>query len=204
MRIAWERVSFALPAPPAGTAVRVIGVIPDQIITRSLRMEPRVEAGQIVADVSRDLLKIAVVERHHASGNVGVGLVQGMGLRRGAIASSVAHDSHNIVVVGVDDRSMHRAVRAVAEMGGGQAVADGEEVLERLPLPIAGLISDQPLERVQEAGEAVRRAAQTLGCTLSDPAMTLSFLALPVIPALKITDMGLVDVERFALVPLWD
>ncbi|MGQ9668021.1 MAG: adenine deaminase, partial [Anaerolineae bacterium] len=204
MRIAWERVSFALPAPPAGTAVRVIGIVPDQIITRSLRLEPKVEAGQITADVSRDMLKIAVVERHHATGNVGVGLVQGMGLKRGAIASSVAHDSHNIVVVGADDRSMRRAVRGVAEMGGGQVVADEEEVLARLPLPIAGLISGQPLEAVQEAGEAVRRAARALGCALSDPVMTLSFLALPVIPALKITDKGLVDVERFAIVPLWD
>lgn len=204
MRIAWDKISFALPAPPAGIPVRVIGIIPDQIITRSLRLEPKVEAGQIAADTARDLLKIAVVERHHATGSVGVGLVQGMGLQRGAIASSVAHDSHNIVVVGADDLSMRRAVREVAEMGGGQAVADGERVLARLALPIAGLISDQPLEAVQEAGEAVRRAAHALGCPLPDPAMTLSFLALPVIPALKITDKGLVDVERFTLVPLWD
>ena len=182
---------------------RVIGVVPGQVVTEDLRLEPAVVDGQVVADPARDLAKIAVIERHHSSGNLGLGLVKGIGLRRGAIASSVAHDSHNVIVVGVADADMRAAVAAVAGMGGGQvAVADGQ-VQAACPLPIAGLMSDRPLEQVRDQVAALTKAAQALGSTLPDPFMTLSFLALPVIPALKLTDKGLVDVIRFQLVPLF-
>ena len=144
------------------------------------------------------------IERHKGTGNVGVGFVKGFGMKRGALASSVAHDSHNIVVVGTSDQEMLRAIKAVEEMAGGQAVVDGDDVLARLPLPIAGLLSDQPLETVREQVDAVISASHALGGVLPDPLMTMSFLALAVIPSLKITDRGLVDVDQFALVPLWE
>jgi adenine deaminase len=182
---------------------RVIGVIPDQVVTRELRIEPTTQDGQVVADPERDLLKIAVVERHHRTGNVGLGLVAGVGLKRGAIASSVAHDSHNLVVIGASDDEMRAAVAAIVEMGGGQVVVAGGEVQAACPLPIAGLMSDQPLEAVAAQVEALTKAARALGCTLPDPLMTMSFLALAVIPSLKLTDRGLVDVGRFDFVPLF-
>jgi adenine deaminase len=146
---------------------------------------------------------MAVVERHHGTGNIGLGLVQGFGLRCGALATSVAHDSHNIAVVGVSDGDMLAAVRAVAEMGGGLvALADGR-VQARLPLPVAGLLSEARLEEVQEGLESCIAAARGLGCRLTDPFMTLSFLCLPVIPELKLTDRGLVDVGEFRLVEMF-
>jgi len=134
---------------------------------------------------------------------VGLGFVKGFGLRKGAIASSVAHDSHNIAVVGANDADMRAAVKAVAEMGGGQVVVADGQVKARLPLPIAGLMSDQPLEEVRDRIEALTTAARELGCALPDPLITMSFLALPVIPSLRLTDKGLVDVEQFAIVPLF-
>ncbi len=194
-------LDFTIPAGQ-GTA-RTIGVIAGQVITEELHLEPKAENGQVVSDPARDLLKIAVVERHVGSGNVGVGLVTGIGLRQGAIASSVAHDSHNIIVVGASDSEMRAAVAAIAEMGGGQVVVAGSQVQAACPLPIAGLMSDQPLETVRDQIEQVTGAAQALGCTLPDPLMTMSFLALPVIPSLKLTDRGLVDVNRFDFVPLF-
>jgi adenine deaminase len=182
---------------------RVIGVIPEQVVTEELRLEPTIEDGYVVSDPARDLLKIAVVERHHRTGNVGLGLVQGVGLKRGAIASSVAHDSHNLVVIGTSDEEMKAAVAAVAEMGGGQVVMVEGQVQAACPLPIAGLMSDQPLETVAAQVESLTRASRALGCTLPDPLMTMSFLALAVIPSLKLTDLGLVDVGRFEIVPLF-
>jgi adenine deaminase len=146
---------------------------------------------------------MAVIERHLATGNVGKGLVRGMGLKRGAIASTVAHDHHNIVVVGVDDQSMMTAVRAIAATQGGMAAAEGETILAQLPLPIAGLMSNQPIEKVRDQMAEIIRAAHQLGSTLHDPFMAMSFLALPVIPALKLTDYGLVDVDKFQTVPLF-
>ncbi len=160
-------------------------------------------AGLVQADLERDLLKLAVVERHRGTGNVGLGLVQGFGLQRGALASSVAHDSHNIIVVGADDHDMWTAVRHLTEIGGGLAVAVAGEIVADLPLPIAGLMSPQPVAAVASRHAAVTQAGRELGSTLPDPFMALSFLALPVIPALKLTDRGLVDVDRFDLVPLF-
>ncbi|HNS52490.1 MAG TPA: adenine deaminase [Anaerolineae bacterium] len=196
-----QAVSFAIPAGEG--PARVIGVIPGQIVTEHLRIQPSARDGLVVADPERDILKMAVVERHQGTGNVGLGLVKGVGLRRGAIASSVAHDSHNLIVIGASDADMRAAIAAVARMGGGQvAVADGQ-LHAACPLPIAGLISDRPLEEVSSQGAALTQAAHDLGCTLPDPLMTMSFLALPVIPALKLTDRGLVDVARFDFVPLF-
>ena len=189
---------------PAGEGpARAIGIIVGQVVTEALRLEPTTRDGQIISDPSRDLLKIAVVERHHHTGNVGLGLVKGMGLKRGAIASSVAHDSHNNVVIGANDDEMRSAVAAVADMGGGQVVLVEGAVQAACPLPIAGLMSDQPLEMVRDQVAALSEAAHRLGCTLADPLMTMSFLALPVIPALKLTDKGLVDVNKFDFVPLF-
>ncbi|HSR31150.1 MAG TPA: adenine deaminase, partial [Anaerolineae bacterium] len=184
-------------------SARVIGTIPDQVVTEDLRLIPTIENGRVVSDPGRDLLKIAVIERHHGTGNVGLGLVKGIGLKQGAIASSVAHDSHNLVVVGASDEGMRVAVAAIAEMGGGLVVVEGGQVRAACPLPIAGLISDHSVEEVRDQVEALTEAAHALGCTLPDPFMTLSFLALPVIPSLKLTDKGLVDVSKFDLVPLF-
>jgi adenine deaminase len=192
---------FAIPAK--GGRIRVIGVIPGQVITKSLVEEATVEGGLAVADVERDLLKIAVVERHRGTGNVGLGFARGFGLKRGAIASSVAHDSHNIVVVGCSDGEMARAAQEIAQMGGGQVVVSGDEVVAALPLPIAGLMSDLPLEKVRDGVERLTAATQELGCPLESPFMALSFLALVVIPELKLSDQGLVDVEAFDFTPLF-
>jgi adenine deaminase len=188
--------------PWDGGDARVIGVIPGQIVTDGLTATPPARAGEALPDAAQDLAKIAVVERHLGTGRVGLGFVRGFGLQRGAIASTVAHDAHNVVVVGMNDASMAAAVRRLANRGGGIVVVDGAEVLAELPLPVAGLLSDEPLERVVDAAHALERAAQELGCTLEAPFQHLSFLALSVIPSLKITDRGLVDVDTFELVPL--
>ena len=185
-----------------GTKARVIGLIPDQVVTRSLVEEPTVRDGEAIADPTRDLAKIAVVERHLGTGRIGLGFVHGLGLQRGALGSTVAHDAHNLVVVGVDDADMARAVERLAEIGGGIVAVDSGEVLAELPLPVGGLLSDLPLAEVVERSRACTEAAERLGCTGSTPFLTMSFLALSVIPSLKITDQGLVDVDRFELVPL--
>jgi adenine deaminase len=195
------RVDLTIPAQAA--RVRVIGAIENQLITNHLVMDAKRDDGRLVADPGRDLLKMVVIERHHGSGNVGRGFVTGVGLKRGAIAGTVAHDHHNLVVIGVDDRSMLAAARAVAEAGGGQAAADGDKVLALLPLPIAGLMSDRPIEQVRAGMDELLGAAKQLGSTLHDPFMAMSFLALEVIPKLKLTDVGLVDVEKFEVVPLF-
>jgi adenine deaminase len=188
--------------PWSGGDAHVIGIVPGQIVTDSLVAAPLARTGEALADPERDLAKIAVVERHLGTGRVGLGFVRGFGLRRGAIASTVAHDAHNVVVVGMNDASMAAAVRRLANRGGGIVVVDGAEVLAELPLPVAGLLSDAPLEEVVEQSHALAAAARELGCTLEAPFQHLSFLALSVIPSLKITDLGLVDVDAFQLVEL--
>lgn len=192
---------FELPA--AGPIARVIGVVPGQLVTESLTAAVTVVDGRAVADPARDLLKIAVIDRHHASEKVALGFVSGFGLKRGALATSVAHDSHNIIVVGCSSAEMAKAAVAVVKAGGGMAVVEGDDTKALLKLPIAGLMSPLPLQEVAAANRALCAAAAALGCGLPDPFMTLSFLALPVIPALKLTDKGLVDVAKFALVPLF-
>ena len=201
VHVEWERLSFAIPAQ--GERVRVIGIVPDQVITERLVELVEVVDGLAVADPERDLLKLAVIERHRGSGRVGLGFVRGLGLRRGALAGSVGHDAHNLIVAGCDDASMMAAARAVGELGGGLVAAAGEKVLASVPLSIAGLMSDQPVETVRSQMERLVEAARGLGSSLHDPFMTLGFLALEVIPALKLTDQGLVDVDKFDFVPLW-
>ncbi len=201
VQIDWSRVSFGVRA--TGSRMRVIGAVPDQLVTRHDMVAPAVRDGEAVADPGRDLLKMAVIERHGRSGGVGLGFVSGIGLRRGAIAGTVAHDHHNLVVIGADDRSMMTAARAVADVGGGQAVAVGEVVKAVLSLPIAGLMADRPITEVRQETETLVSAARDLGSALHDPFMAMSFLALEVIPSLKLTDRGLVDVDRFAHVPLF-
>jgi adenine deaminase len=154
-------------------------------------------------NIKEDILKIVVVERHKATGNIGIGFVQGFGIKKGAIGSSVAHDSHNLVIVGTNDQDILKAAEAIQTMRGGLvAVLDGR-VLASLPLPIAGLMSEASVAQVNLELETLHRAAKTLGCKIPGPFMTLSFLSLPVIPELKITDKGLVDVNQFKLVPLF-
>ena len=193
--------SFRIPHP--GRKARVIVLIPGQITTRMVYEAVRAMGGFVVSDVESDILKLCVVERHSASGHVGLALVRGFGLRRGAIASSVAHDSHNVIVVGVSDGEIFKAVETVRVMGGGLAVISGDEVLARTPLEIGGLMSRQPLESLVEQLRKIKEAAFHLGCGLEEPFMTLSFLALPVVPELKVTDLGLVDVGRFEIVSLF-
>ena len=184
---------LALAASAAET-FPVIEIIPGQIVTGRSDERPSRSNGTIVADPGRDLLKLVVVERHHATGNIGKGLVKGFGLKRGALVTSVAHDSHNIVVVGVSDDDIYAAIEEVERNQGGLAVAADGKILASLPLPIAGLLSQEPLEEVASSIEEVERRARDLGCTVPSPFSILSFLALPVIPELKLTDMGLVDV----------
>jgi len=204
--------SFALPAaglPAAGPAVStqgvlypVIEVVPGQIVTGYRIEEVQVEDSHIAADPKRDILKLAVVERHRGTGNVAVGLVSGFGLRRGAIASSYAHDSHNIVVVGASDEDMLRAAVQVASLQGGLVVAVDGRVVASLPLPVAGLMSPRPIDEVVRDFDAVEEAARSLGASVPAPFAVLSFLALPVVPTLKLTDRGLVDAEKGQFVDL--
>ena len=185
-----------LALPEIDGRARVIGVVPGQIVTDALTEEPP------FPDPERDIAKIAVIERHHGTGRVGLGLVRGFGLRAGAIATTISHDAHNIVVIGADDDDMARAVTRLAELSGGEVVVEDLGVRAELPLPVAGLLSDAPLEDVLEASRACVEATRRLGCELDAPFQLMSFLALSVIPSLKITDRGLVDVDRFELVNL--
>jgi adenine deaminase len=177
--------------PPPGGKVRVIGLVPDQVVTDLLEQK-----------VDDELAKIAVVERHLGTGRIGRGFVSGTGLQRGALASTVAHDAHNIIVVGMNDDDMARAVTRLGELGGGIVVVDNGEVNAELPLPVAGLLADAPLQEVIDKSLACNDAARALGWSGATPFLTLSFLGLSVIPSLKITDRGLVDVDRFEIVPL--
>jgi adenine deaminase len=187
---------------PGDGAVRIIGVEAGQIITRALVGRPSLRDGRYEADAERDLAKAAVIERHRGTGRIGLGFVSGFTLRRGALASTHAHDAHNLVVVGMSDEDMAVAARRLAERGGGQiAVADGR-VLAELPCPIGGLLSDRPAQEIGEAARRLEGVARDLGVTMPSPFMALSFLALSVVPELKLTDLGLVDTVNFRLVPL--
>lgn len=191
--------SFRLAAPNG--EVPVIGILPGRIITARREAAPLARDGAAVADPARDLCKVAVVERHGRNGNLAVGFIQGFGLQRGAIASTVAHDHHNIAVVGVEEADMALAVNRLAEIEGGFVVAAGGRILAELALPVAGLMSLAPFEEVRDALVALRAAARAIGGTLEEPFLQLAFVALPVIPHLKITDRGMVDVDRFELIP---
>ncbi len=184
------------------TRLNVIEIVPQQIVTRKITVPPRVEGGLIVADPARDILKLVVVERHRATGNVGVGFVRGFKLKAGALGSTVAHDAHNVVVVGVSDPDITLAIEELARMQGGLVAVVEGKVKAALPLPIAGLVSDQPLETVIQHVAALNQAATALGCELDAPFMTLSFLSLSPIPELKLTDQGLIDAVKMCVTGL--
>jgi len=188
--------------PGNGSEVRVIDIVPDQIVTRRSTAEATVVDGEAVADPTRDLLKLAVIERHSGSGRIGIGFVRGFGLKLGALGGTVAHDAHNIIVAGADDDSMRQAVDLILEMRGGLVAVAGREVAT-LPLSIAGLMSEEPIEIVADQLRRLLTTARRMGCPLTDPFTTLSFLALTVIPELKLTDRGLLDVTAGRLVPLF-
>ena len=193
-------IDFRIPAK--GKRIRVIGAVRDQLLTEHRILDARIDGDSAVSDVSRDILKMAVINRHGGP-SIGLGFIQGVGLRRGAIAGTVAHDHHNLVIIGCDDISMHTAARAVAASAGGLAAAAGEKILASLGLPFAGLMSDRPIAQVRDAYAALLAAAAELGSALHDPYMAMSFMALEVIPSLKLTDKGLVDVDAFGLVDLF-
>jgi len=178
---------------PNGKKIKVIEIVPEQIVTKTAIVSPKVENGEIVADTARDILKMVVIERHRATGNVGVGFVRGFKLKSGAIASTVAHDAHNVIVAGTNDADILLAIRELERLQGGQVAVANGKVKAELPLPIAGLVTDQPLPRAMKLIDDLNAAAHALGCDLAAPFMTLSFLALSPIPSLKLTDQGLID-----------
>jgi adenine deaminase len=186
---------------PAGRdRVPVIGVTPGRIITERLEFAMEARDGALASDLRQDVVKVAVIARHGKNENIGRAFVHGFGLKRGAIAASVGHDSHNIIVVGADDADMAAAVNRVIALKGGFVVAEGGAIRAELALPLAGLMSLQPFETVRADLVALRQAAKALGCALPEPFLQVAFLPLPVIPHLKITDQGLFDVDRFQLV----
>lgn len=189
---------FAVKARDGETPV--IGVVPGRIITERLSMALPSRDGEALPDLAQDAIKVTVIERHGRNGGIATGFVHGFGMKRGAIASSVGHDSHNLCVVGVDEASMAAAANRLIEIGGGFAVADGGQVTAELALPVAGLMSEEPFEAVRHDLEGLRAAAKALGVVLAEPFLQVAFLTLPVIPHLKITDKGLVDVDRFGFV----
>lgn len=192
---------FKIPA--RGKKVRAIEIVPQQILTNCFVAPANIVDGYAESDPDNDIVKVLVIERHHASDNMGRGFLKGLGLKRGAIASSVSHDSHNIVVAGVNDADMLEAVIEIARMKGGLAIVADGEVVGRLPLPIAGLMSDQPLTAVRDELEKMGEVAAGLGVTVKDPFMALSFISLPVVPEIKLTDLGLFDVNAFKFVDVF-
>jgi adenine deaminase len=198
------REHLKLEVPAKGKRIRVIGSIPDQLITEHRILDATIQNDRVVADPARDLLKIAVVERHRGTGKVGVGFIQGFGLKRGAIAGTFGHDHHNIICIGCLDAPMYAAILNVEKMGGGLVVIDAmDEAVARLALPVAGLMSDRPVAEIASAYERLLAAARELGSTLHDPFIAMSFMGLEVIPSLKLTDQGLVDVDAFRHVDLF-
>ncbi len=189
-----------LRLPASGETEPIIELVPGQIITKKKVEKVKTSDGVLLPDISKDILKLVVVERHKATGNIGLGLVTGFGLNRGALASSIAHDSHNIIAVGTNDEDIFTTIREIERLQGGLVVAAEGKVLASLALPIAGLLSDEPLETVVSKLEKLERLAMDLGTTLPSPLATLSFLALPVIPELRLTDLGLVDVNEFKVI----
>ncbi len=184
--------------------VRALEVIPHQLITKSVMSDVKVVDGNAVSNVETDTLKICVIERHRATGNIGKGFVKGFNLKCGAIASTVAHDSHNMIVIGTNDFDMYTAAVALIKCQGGKVVVKDGEIISQLPLPIAGLMSDKEFDFVVEKCDELNKAAHSIGCKLEDPFMTMGFLSLPVIPELKITDKGVFDTNKFDFVDIFE
>jgi adenine deaminase len=201
VNIDWDKVDLRIPAK--GRRLRAMVSLEDQLVTEQVIVDATVVDGFAVANPDLDLLKMAVIDRHSGRSTVGLGFIRGFGLQRGAIAGTVAHDHHNLVIIGADDAAMEAAGRAVSDMGGGLAVTDGTQVVASLPLPVAGLMSDRPIGDVRRSYDALLNAAHAMGAELHDPFMAMSFMALEVIPKLKLTDLGLVDVDAFDFVDLF-
>jgi len=207
----WARETVKMPqispkdlkVEARGRRCRLIEVVPGQIVTRASEWEPPIVGGEALPDPEGDVAKVAVVDRHRGERRVGLGFVKGFGLKEGALASTVGHDAHNAICIGVSDRDMAFALRRLSQLGGGMVAVRGEEVLAELPLPIAGLMSDLPFEEVCRRLEELYKAARELGVKLEHPFTALSFLPLPVIPELRVTDFGLVDARELRLVGLW-
>lgn len=202
MNVDMEKLDLLVKAESGN--MRVITASGDQLITGLEKLKPLVKDGLVFPDPDKDVLKICVVERYTGRNGTGIGFIKGFGLKKGAIASSVCHDSHNLISVGASDEDMKAAIGEVVRMGGGLSVACDGKILASLPLEMAGLMSSKPVEEIRVNLDSVLAAARGLGSDMHDPFMTLAFMALPVIPELKITDKGLVDVNAFALVGLFD
>ena len=192
---------FKIPAK--GKQVRAIQLHPKEIRTSETIADARIEQGMVVSDTENDIIKVLVIERHHGSDKIGRGFVKGLGMKRGAIASSVSHDSHNIVVAGIDDEDMLEAVIEICRMKGGLVVVEGGKALARVPLPVAGLMSEDPMDKVRDDLEKLDEAARSLGITIDEPFMAVSFITLAVVPDLKLTDLGLFNVNTFKFVSLF-
>ena len=184
--------------------IRTIEVIPHQLVTKSIISKAKIENGNLVSNIEEDTLKICVIERHRATGNIGKGFVKGFNLKSGAIASTVAHDSHNMIIVGTNDYDMYVAAVELVKSQGGKIVVNNGEVISKLPLPIAGLMSDKDFNYVLEKCDELNKASHKIGCTLEDPFMTMAFMSLPVIPELKVTDKGIFDTNKFKFVDIFD
>ena len=196
---------FKIPTEGDGLKkVRALEVIPHQLITKSVLSDVKVVDGNAVSNVETDTLKICVIERHRATGNIGKGFVKGFNLKCGAIASTVAHDSHNMIVIGTNDFDMYTAAVALIKCQGGKVVVKDGEIISQLPLPIAGLMSDREFDFVVEKCDELNKASHSIGCELEDPFMTMGFLSLPVIPELKITDKGVFDTNKFDFVDIFE
>lgn len=192
-----------IKAPLEKNKIKVINVIPKQLITKKSEEFAKIQNGFAISDTENDILKIAVIERHKATGNIGLGFVKGFGLKSGAIASTVAHDSHNMIVIGTNDDDMYYAAVELVKSQGGKIIVENGKTLAHLPLPIAGLMSDKSAEEVQKKICELEKAAQQIGCKMADPFMSMAFLSLSVIPELKITDKGLIDVNKFEVTDLF-
>ena len=192
-----------LKIPMNGNMANVIGIVPYQVVTKHFKLQVAVKNGEVISDIENDILKLAVFERHHGTGNVGLGLVKGLGLKSGAIASSIAHDSHNIIVAGTNDTDMILAVEEISRIGGGIVIVENGKILSCFPLPIAGLMTDLSAQEVADKQAELREIAHSLGVySFINPFLTLSFCSLPVIPALKLTDQGLVLVATGKYIPV--
>ncbi|MFA5450918.1 MAG: adenine deaminase [Dehalococcoidales bacterium] len=184
----------------SGGEMPVINIVPGQIITKKTMETPKIENGLVIADTSRDILKIAVVERHKATGNIGIGLVKGFGLQKGAIASSVSHDSHNIVAIGTNDQDLVAAIREIELMQGGLVMVLNGAAIGKMELPLAGILSLEPAEEAAGQLKDIETLVKVMGVSIESPFTVLSFMALPVIPEIRITDKGIIDVDKFEII----
>lgn len=198
-----KKKDFQIKIPKNKNKIKVINVIPKQLITKLSIEEVKNENGYAVSDTTNDILKIAVIERHKATGNIGLGFVKGFGLKSGAIASTIAHDSHNMIIIGTNDEDMYYAANQLVKSQGGKIIVENGKILSQLELPIAGLISNKPAEEVMAKLQELEQTAADIGCKINDPFMSMAFLSLSVIPEIKITDKGLIDVSKFKVTNLF-